>query len=64
MRVRVNSDRCQGHTLCWLAAPRAFVLDDVDGHSWPTREIVAPEDEDGVAEAALSCPEQAVEVMA
>ena len=62
MKVSVDPDKCQGHTLCWLAAPGAFVLDDVDGHSSPVSEVVAPEREAKVAEAALSCPEQAIEV--
>jgi ferredoxin len=62
MKVRVDPDRCQGHTLCWLAAPEAFVLDDVDGHASATRDDVAPEYEAEVFEAALSCPEQAIEV--
>ena len=62
MKVSVDPDKCQGHTLCWLAAPDAFVLDDEDGHSSPVSEVVAPEHHVKVAEAALSCPEQAIEV--
>ena len=62
MKVTVDPDKCQGHTLCWLAASDAFVLDDVDGHSTPVSETVAPEHEEAVAEAALTCPEQAIEV--
>ncbi|HXY63681.1 MAG TPA: ferredoxin, partial [Mycobacterium sp.] len=33
MKVRVDSDRCQGHTLCSMIAPDSFVLDDIEGHS-------------------------------
>lgn len=33
MRVRVDSSRCQGHTLCAMIAPESFVLDDVDGQA-------------------------------
>ena len=32
IRVRVDSARCQGHTLCNLAAPTVFSLRDEDGH--------------------------------
>jgi ferredoxin len=62
MKVSVDPNKCQGHTLCWLAAPDAFVLDDVDGHASPVSEVVAPEYQQMVTEAALSCPEQAIEV--
>jgi ferredoxin len=64
VKVRVDADKCQGHTLCWLAAPEAFVLDDVDGHSSAVSETVPPELEASVTEAVHSCPEQAIEVLA
>lgn len=43
-----------------MIAPDSFVLDDVDGHSSPVSEIVPPEQEEAVREAAHSCPEQAI----
>ncbi|TDV49867.1 ferredoxin [Actinophytocola oryzae] len=60
MKVRVDPDRCQGHTLCAMIAPRAFQLDDIDGHSSAVSEDVAADLEDGVREAAHTCPEQAI----
>lgn len=60
MRVSVDGTRCQGHTLCSMIAPDSFVLDDVDGHASPVSEIVPPDQEDAVREAAQSCPEQAI----
>ena len=33
MKVHVDPERCQGHTLCAMIAPDLFTLDDVDGHS-------------------------------
>lgn len=60
MKVWVDRDRCQGHTLCAMIAPESFELDDVDGHSSPINEIVPPDQEDAVREAAHSCPEQAI----
>ncbi len=60
MKVSVDGDRCQGHTLCSMIAPDSFELDDVDGHASPVSEIVPPDQEDQVREAAHSCPEQAI----
>ncbi|MGV0835019.1 ferredoxin [Mycolicibacterium thermoresistibile] len=60
MKVRVDSERCQGHTLCAMIAPDSFVLSDIDGTSSPVSEVVPPEHEDAVREAAHSCPEQAI----
>lgn len=60
MKVRVDPDRCQGHTLCAMIAPDSFVLDDIEGHSSAVSEDVPAEREDAVCEAAQSCPEQAI----
>ena len=60
MKVRVDHDRCQGHTLCAMIAPDSFELDDIEGHASAISEDVAPDQEDAVREAALSCPEQAI----
>ena len=60
MRVRVDEDRCQGHTLCNFAAPEVFHLRDEDGHSYVTDELVPPELEEKVHNAAATCPEQAI----
>ncbi|BBZ68129.1 ferredoxin [Mycolicibacterium insubricum] len=60
MKVWVDRDKCQGHTLCAMIAPDSFVLDDVDGHSTAINEIVPDDQQDAVREAAHSCPEQAI----
>jgi ferredoxin len=60
VKVSVDGTRCQGHTLCSMIAPDAFELDDVDGHASPVSEVVADDQEAQVAEAAHSCPEQAI----
>ena len=62
MRVKVDSTKCQGHTLCAMSAPQVFSLRDEDGHSFVENEQVAPEDEADVHNAAASCPEQAIVV--
>ena len=63
MKVHVDPDRCQGHTLCAMIAPDVFQLDDVDGHSTALIEGEVPAElQAKVAEAARSCPEQAIVV--
>ncbi|BBY96651.1 ferredoxin [Mycolicibacterium fallax] len=62
MKVWVDRDKCQGHTLCAMIAPDSFVLDDVDGHSTAVNEIVPEDQQDAVREAAQSCPEQAINI--
>jgi ferredoxin len=61
MKVRVDPERCQGHTLCAMIAPDVFQLDDVDGHSTAIIEGELPADlVEKAREAARSCPEQAI----
>lgn len=62
MRVSVDSERCQGHTLCAMIAPDSFELSDIDGTSSPVSEDVPAQQEDVVREAAHSCPEQAISI--
>ncbi len=62
MKVSVDGSRCQGHTLCAMTAPESFVLDDVDGHAAPVDVDVPAEFHEQIREAALSCPEQAIEI--
>jgi ferredoxin len=60
MKVWVDPERCQGHTLCAMIAPDAFELSDIDGSSSAVSEVVADDQLDQVREAARSCPEQAI----
>ena len=60
MKVWVDPDRCQGHTLCSMIAPDSFQLSDIDGSASAVNEVVSPEQEGKVREAAQSCPEQAI----
>ena len=60
MKVRVDPDKCQGHTLCAMEAPQAFQLSEFDGHSTAQFEDVPAELEQAVRDAAASCPEQAI----
>lgn len=60
MRVRVDPDVCQGHTLCHLAAPQLFQLRDEDGHAYVVSEDVPPELEALAIRAEMGCPERAI----
>ena len=60
MKVWVDPERCQGHTLCSMIAPDSFRLSDVDGSSSAIDEVVPADREAQVREAAQSCPEQAI----
>ncbi|WP_433710432.1 ferredoxin [Nocardia sp. CA-084685] len=60
MKVRVDVERCQGHTLCAMIAPKVFELSEIDGHSSPVSEDVPADQQDNVREAVRSCPERAI----
>ncbi|ORV93681.1 ferredoxin [Mycobacterium interjectum] len=60
MKVWVDPERCQGHTLCAMIAPDSFQLSDIDGSSSAIEELVPADKQDQVREAAHSCPEQAI----
>ena len=60
VKVWVDSERCQGHTLCSMIAPDSFQLSDIDGSSSAIDEVVPADQQDKVREAAQSCPEQAI----
>ncbi|MFD3926936.1 ferredoxin [Streptomyces sp. NPDC058614] len=62
MKVRVDPERCQGHTLCAMIAPKAFQLDELDGHSSAVSEEVPADQEEAVSEAVHSCPERAISI--
>ena len=40
MKVRVDPEICQGHTLCAMTAPDLFALSDEDGHAHAISEDV------------------------
>ncbi len=48
--------------MCAMIAPEMFELSDLDGSSSAICEVVPPDQEDLVREAAHSCPEQAISI--
>ncbi|MGH3247088.1 MAG: ferredoxin [Trebonia sp.] len=64
MKVHVDPQLCQGHTLCAMTAPELFALRDEDGHAYEISEEVSAARESLALEAARSCPEQAIQIIA
>jgi ferredoxin len=62
VKVRVDQQRCQGHTLCAMIAPQSFELSEIDGHSSPVGESIPADQQDRVREAVHSCPERAISI--
>ncbi|BCK55091.1 MULTISPECIES: ferredoxin [Nocardia] len=62
MKVHVDQERCQGHTLCAMIAPKSFELSEIDGHSSPVDESVPDDQREQVREAVHSCPERAISI--
>ena len=60
MKVHVDPEKCQGHTLCAMRAPALFELSEIDGHSSAVAGEVPADVEAAALEAARSCPEQAI----
>ena len=63
VKVHVDAQLCQGHTLCAMTAPDLFALRDEDGHAYEISSDVPPEKESRALEAARSCPEQAIQII-
>ena len=61
MKATVDPDRCQGHARCWEICPDVFSLDE-EGHSFVSVDIVPPEFESKTREAAVNCPERAIQL--
>jgi ferredoxin len=63
VKISVDPDRCQGHTLCAMIAPDLFQLDDIDGHSRAIDGEIPADRESKAYEAIRSCPEQAISII-
>ena len=64
MRIRVNSDNCQGHNRCKTIAPDLFDLDDFGNASAAGDGLVPADQEDAARLATENCPEFAIELIA
>lgn len=61
MKVAVDAGKCQGHARCNLIAPELFDLDE-GGYAVVIESDVAPEHEAAARNAAVNCPEGAIEI--
>ena len=60
MRIRVDTELCQGHGRCYMLAPDLFEADD-DGYCQPTDERAVPAElADQARRASMNCPEDAI----
>ena len=61
MKIRVDPDKCQGHSRCIGIAPDLFEADDYGLSTVVSDGTVAPEREEAALLAIANCPEYAVE---
>lgn len=62
MKVRVDQEKCQGHSRCYALAPELFDVDDLgQAHERNGGEVPA-ELEDRARLAAVNCPEYAIAI--
>jgi ferredoxin len=62
MRVRVDPNKCQGHTLCHRVAPEIFRLREEDGHAEVVLSEVPKTLEEKARKAMRGCPEEAISI--
>jgi ferredoxin len=62
VRIRIDENRCQGHTLCQIAASQVIKLRDDDGHAYVDDDLVPAGFEEAVRMAAATCPEDAISI--
>ncbi len=63
MRVRVDSEKCQGHNRCYSLAPELFDVDDYGDAHELNDGIVPPELEAKARLAIANCPEFAISIV-
>ena len=62
LRVRVDPERCQGHTRCYAVAPELFELDDLGNARKVGDGLVPPALWKKARLAEANCPEEAVSI--
>jgi ferredoxin len=59
LRLRLDTERCQGHGRCYTLAPDLFDADEV-GHCVLLVDEVPPGHEEDARNGVENCPEQAL----
>ena len=63
LKLRIDAEKCQGHTRCKALAPELIVLDKF-GNAQPAGDgVVPPGLEEKARLARANCPEFAVEII-
>jgi ferredoxin len=63
MKLRIDSERCQGHGRCYDIAPSLFGEDD-EGYGQVLGDGIVPVGREHEARLAVAnCPEQAIELV-
>jgi len=62
MRLSVDQAKCQGHTVCGMAAPELFGSSDDDGHAIVLVPDVPEQYQESARLAEASCPERAIAI--
>jgi ferredoxin len=62
MRLRLDSDKCQGHGRCYALAPELFDSDDEGYSVLKVTDEIPPELERAARLAVDNCPEFAIDV--
>ena len=62
LRVRIESERCQGHNRCCAVAPELFEADDMGNARVKGDGSVAPALEAKAKLAMANCPEHAIQL--
>ncbi len=60
MRIRVDPDKCQGHSRCYSLAPELFDIDDYGQSTVKIDGDVPAELEEKARLAIANCPEYAI----
>jgi ferredoxin len=63
LKVIVDPEVCQGHTLCNMVAPDVFHLRDEDGHASVALSEIPAGLEEVARRASLNCPEFAIRLV-
>ena len=62
-KVKVDSEKCQGHNRCYAMAPGMFKVDEL-GYSTPRGDgVLTPETIELAQRAVENCPERAIEIV-
>jgi ferredoxin len=61
MHVSIDPDKCHGHGVCCVNAPKVYDIGD-DGFAFVTSEEVPPGMEEDARMGAENCPERAITI--